>query len=163
MIASLHWVPTLGFLPGFVLSGLHTRNHLVPRASEEGAITDILSLQLRNLVLKIVKQVAQITQVKWDRGDFWTPDSAIPKYDFFSLHYEAPSGYLAFSAAASEQLSPCLHYSGLSQGRRKCLFLLTKLSMAQLETVDFRMVAMINLTKWGSKKLICFLLSSRKH
>lgn len=116
MIATLHWVPRLGFLPGFVLSSLHIRNHLVPRASEEGAITDILSLQLRNLVLKIVKQVAQITQVKWDRSDFWTPDSVIPKYDFFSLHYKAPSAYLAFSAAASEQLSLCLHTQWFESG-----------------------------------------------
>lgn len=116
MIASLYWVPRLGFLPGFVLSGLHTRNHLVPTAYEESAITDILSLQLRNLVLKIVKQVAQITQVKWDRSHFWIHGSVIPKYDIFSLHYKAPSAYLASSVAASEQLSLCLHTQWFESG-----------------------------------------------
>lgn len=47
--------------------------------------------------------------------------------------------------------------------RKECLFMLKELSMAWLEIVDFRMMALINLTKWGSRKFIWFLLSSKKH
>ena len=63
MIATLHWVPRLGFLPGFVLSSLHTRNHLVPRASEEGAITDILSLQLRRMCWERLRDIPKVTKL----------------------------------------------------------------------------------------------------